>query len=332
MSSVAALPGRPHAGRMAKPRTFLPLLFVLAFLTFAVNASAATYVNTTPITIPDSGGASVYPSTITVSGQEGPINDISVALFNVGHTNPQDLDVLVVSPSGKAALVMSDSCGGGDVEDQTWVLHPQLRQGLTVMGADCPLVSYRATDKGFGGPDSWPGAPTPPYTTRLEELYGEDPNGVWKLYVIDDSPGHSGDLETGWGLIFGTEQAEVVIPGAGTAGPANPYPAKQTVVGKTGVVADVKVVIPGLYHRRPDDLDAVLVGPGGQKVMLKSDASGDAPLLSASWIIEDDPGTIGFPDATACTRSGRYKPTDHDPGESLSAPAPPGPFARPLSE
>jgi subtilisin-like proprotein convertase family protein len=313
---------------MVKSRSLLPLLFVLAFMAFAGSASAATYTNITPITIPDSGAASVYPSTINVTGQTGPIKDVSVALFNVGHTNPADLDILVVSPSGKAAMVMSDSCGSGNVEDQIWALHPTVKRNMTVMGNSCPDINYHATDKGFGGPDSWPGAPAPPYTTRFESLFGEDPNGEWKLYVIDDTPGNSGDIETGWGLIFETQKSEVVIP---SIGPADPYPAKQTVTGQEGVVSDLNVVISGLHHTRPDDLDALLVGPGGQKVMLMSDACGDANIPSAGWIIDDDMGATGLPDATACSFSPRHTPTDHEPGENLSAPAPPGPYATKMS-
>src|SRR5215203_6185730 len=245
---------------MPEPRTLLPLLFLLAL---QGSASAATFTNTTPITIPDSGAASVYPSTINVTGQQGSINNISVQLFNVGHANPEDLDILVVSPSGTASIVMSDVCGGGDVEDQLWSLHTTIQPGLSFMGAQCPSVSYKATDTGFGGPDSWPGAPAGTHLARFQDFFGEDPNGEWKLYVIDDSPGNAGDIETGWGLTFSTEQTEVNIPANGTSGPASPYPATQTVSQQTGVVADVDVVIPGIYHTRPDDIDALLVGPGG---------------------------------------------------------------------
>ena len=45
---------------------FLPLLLV--WFVAVAPARAATFINATPVTIPASGPANVYPSTINVSG------------------------------------------------------------------------------------------------------------------------------------------------------------------------------------------------------------------------------------------------------------------------
>jgi hypothetical protein len=49
--------------------------------------------------------------------------------------------------------------------------------------------------------------------------------------------------------------------------------------GETGVISDVNVGIDGIWHQAPDDLDMLLVGPAGQKVVLTASIS-DSPLAS----------------------------------------------------
>src|SRR4051812_45238590 len=63
----------------------------------------------------------------------------------------------------------------------------------------------------------------------------------------------------------------VLIPLSGTIGAAGPYPSVITVSGLSGVVSSVVVTLTNLTHTYPDDIDALLVGPGGQNVMLMSD-------------------------------------------------------------
>ncbi|MFM6308461.1 MAG: hypothetical protein ACKPGB_09370, partial [Dolichospermum sp.] len=54
------------------------------------------FSNPNPITIPDSGTSTPYPSTINVSGLSGNINSLKVTLTNLSHTWPDDIDVLLV--------------------------------------------------------------------------------------------------------------------------------------------------------------------------------------------------------------------------------------------
>src|SRR3712207_7848809 len=53
-----------------------------------------------------------YPSEIAVSGLTGPITDVTVTLHRFGHDFASDVDILLVSPSGKSVILMSDACGG----------------------------------------------------------------------------------------------------------------------------------------------------------------------------------------------------------------------------
>ena len=52
--------------------------------------------------------------------------------------------------------------------------------------------------------------PPPPYSTNLSAFNGNNPNGDWSLYVIDDMPGDSGVISNGW--ILNLTTAGVVPP------------------------------------------------------------------------------------------------------------------------
>ncbi|MFM6025030.1 MAG: Calx-beta domain-containing protein, partial [Dolichospermum sp.] len=69
-----------------------------------------TFTNSAPISIDDqlSGGTTPYPSTISVSGLSGNINNLKVTLNNVSHTWIGDVDLLLVGPTGAKSILMSD--------------------------------------------------------------------------------------------------------------------------------------------------------------------------------------------------------------------------------
>ena len=62
---------------------------------------------------------------------------------------------------------------------------------------------------------------------------------------------------------------------------ATPYPASVNVSGMSGTISKVVVKINGLTHAFARDIDMLLVGPGGQKVMLMSDAGGNLAISNA---------------------------------------------------
>jgi subtilisin-like proprotein convertase family protein len=121
--------------------------------------------------------------------------------------------------------------------------------------------------------------------------------------------------------------APILIPATGTSGPAAPYPSTINVSGITDPVTKVTVTLKNMNHTFPDDIDVLLVGPGGQKLLLMSDAGGSADIVN---------NTYTFDDAAAATlsdvgplASGTFKPSNFATGDTFPAPAPVGPYPDP---
>lgn len=85
------------------------------------------------------------------------------------------------------------------------------------------------------------------------------------------------------------------------------------------------VTFSNLAHPYPADLDCLLVGPQGQKVMLMSDAGSDSAPIRFLTFDDAAPDLLPRYEPLA---SGTYQPTDYEPA-NLPAPAPAGPY--PLS-
>ncbi|MEO6062469.1 MAG: M14 family zinc carboxypeptidase [Thermoflexales bacterium] len=120
--------------------------------------------------------------------------------------------------------------------------------------------------------------------------------------------------------------ASVSVPGSGSA---SPYPSSISVSGMANVTSKIVVRLKGLSHTYPDDLDVLLIGPGGQKLLLMSDAGGGRDINGV---------TFTFDDAAAATlanssqlATGTYRPSNYGTGDTFAAPAPAGPYSSALS-
>jgi subtilisin-like proprotein convertase family protein len=121
--------------------------------------------------------------------------------------------------------------------------------------------------------------------------------------------------------------APILIPATGTSGPAAPYPSTINVAGVVGPVSKVTVTLKNMNHTFPDDVDVLLVGPGGQKLLLMSDAGGSADLVNNTYTFDDTAaGTLAD---GALNASGTYKPSNFGTGDTFPAPAPVGPYTDP---
>jgi subtilisin-like proprotein convertase family protein len=175
--------------------------------------TTTTFTNSAPITINDNAVASPYPSTINVSGFGGTTSNVTVTLKGFTHTFPDDVDVLLVSPTGQKYIMMSDVGGGGDVAAIDVTLDDAAAAGIPDAG---PLAtgSFKPSNVGANDPFAAP-APAAPYLnaapgggdTFASAFGGANPNGVWSLYVVDDATGDLGSFAGGWSITISAQGA-----------------------------------------------------------------------------------------------------------------------------
>jgi subtilisin-like proprotein convertase family protein len=107
---------------------------------------------------------------------------------------------------------------------------------------------------------------------------------------------------------------------------ALPYPSAVAVPATTGTITKVTVTIYGLTHARQNDLDILLVGPLGQKVLLMSDVGGGVSVANVNLTF-DDAATVFLPTSAVSITTGTYKPTDSGAtSDAFSASAPAAPY------
>jgi subtilisin-like proprotein convertase family protein len=166
---------------------------------------ATTFSNLNSILIPGSGTegmASPYPSVINVSGLTGAIADVNVTISGLSHTFPDDIDILLVGPTGQTIILMSDAGGPHDVTNLTMTFDDETlsfpSNGNSLISGLFQPINYT----GNGGPnDVFPGpAPAGPYGALLSAFDGTGPNGDWRLFVFDDEGQDAGRIANGWSL------------------------------------------------------------------------------------------------------------------------------------
>jgi hypothetical protein len=180
------------------------------------------FPNTHCIRIPDPKAkhhALPYPAPIKVSGLTGKITKITVTLRNMSYTYPDNLNIMLVGPSGQNIVLMSDAGGNFSVQKVTLTFDDN---------ADQPLPNKGKIQTGYFKPSHYRmgfepfplPAPKPSAATKLSTFNGTDPNGTWKLFIFDryheESHRHHhklnkhmgygrGAISSGWALTITTD-------------------------------------------------------------------------------------------------------------------------------
>ncbi|MCA1656125.1 MAG: Ig-like domain-containing protein [Actinobacteria bacterium] len=202
----------------APPLALLGLLGLLALGGRQASADGpTTFSNATPINVTDRacpagsppGTATLYPSTINVSGMSGTVTTLTVSVKGATHAFPGDFEALLVGPTGQNIKLFSDA--GGQPTTNVTVNFSDAAAGVlpqnAAWGAANSTVSSKPIDYNEPGfPDVFPApAPTPSAATTLAGAFnGTNPNGTWSLYVIDDACGDAGSFGGGWSLTVTT--------------------------------------------------------------------------------------------------------------------------------
>ena len=167
----------------------------------------STFSNTTFISIPDSGTSDPYPSIINVSGTSGNLTKLTVTLTNLNHTFTDDIDVLLVSPTGAKSILMSDVGGGSDLINVTLTFDATATSSLSDFDG-ISSGTYRPTN--FDDSDFFNSpAPEGPYNADFSVFNGTNPNGQWRLYIVDDASGDVGNVASGWSISIETEESVI---------------------------------------------------------------------------------------------------------------------------
>ncbi|HEV7700487.1 MAG TPA: Calx-beta domain-containing protein [Pyrinomonadaceae bacterium] len=231
-------------------------------VTLTLNDSATQFRQSAAITMTTTG-ATPYPSILSVSGLPTSNGGFRVTLFDVSQQVPDNMDVLLVDPTGKTYVLMADAGGvlppidpSAPVtltftDNSSTVLPDSNPPGLTT-GVYLP-TTWTSNISSFPA-----GAPVAPYMepgsavsrpgkTLFDRFGGLDPNGDWKLYVRDDqtidpitnSPAVlTGAIAGGWGLqFFAPTAAGVSVSGrVRTAGGDGIAGARVTITDGHGII------------------------------------------------------------------------------------------------
>lgn len=165
------------------------------------------------ITINDRAGdspakATPYPSVQYVTSEIEAITKVTVTLIGWNHGNYADCHVLLVSPAGTAVYLAGNAMDAGfNAFDSRFVFDDDAADPLPEFSrptGPALTVTYRPTVYGdqLSFPSPAPALPAGPnsYATTLAEFIGEDPNGAWKLYILDDTALDSGYIYQGFSL------------------------------------------------------------------------------------------------------------------------------------
>ncbi len=146
---------------------------------------------------------------------------------------------------------------------------------------------------------------------------------TYTLSITNAGPVSAGVLTNT--LSFNNPRA-IDIPWAGRAGP---YPSSLYLTSIDGVVQNITLTLNNFSHTYPGDVSALLVGPGGQSVMLMSNALGGTDVNNVTLRFND--AGVNLPLSGTITSTAVYRPTSYGLTGDLADPAPAGPYSGNLS-
>ena len=153
-------------------------------------------------TVPGTAGA--YPITFDLTGVPVGV-DVTRVIVDVTlqHTFPDDVRLVLQSPSGTAVALMANA--GGSVDIAPGTLLRFIDGGLLMADAGPIVATAYSPGQVFGGGSAIP-APGPalPHGLTFGEFFGEPVRGTWNLYAYDDVGGESGQI-TSVSLLIETE-------------------------------------------------------------------------------------------------------------------------------
>ncbi len=291
------------------------LLVVLAIFSVSLaRAETVEFSNPAPLQIPaatpccTAKPASIYPSSMNVSGLNGVTRKVTVTLHGLSDENLDDMAVLLVGPSGGGVVLMASYDGG---RANAWTV--TFEEAAPPL--ECEPVGF-PTGSGVGphncgllAPFPIP-APAGPYGYLLEAL-GND--GVWSLYVDNDSGTQEASIAGGWSLRIETLAT-------------TPYNTARPTISGTGQPGQTLSCEPGSWLGLPP--------PSAFGYQWQRDGSSIAGATSQSYVVQNvDEGHTLTCEVTASSNVGRQTATSAGVAIPIvgSPVAPTGPVTNPAS-
>lgn len=141
------------------------------------------------------GAGSPYPLKKHYNFGLGKVRRVAVSLAGVKYARGGHLDVMLVGPTGRKAMMLSDVCGGHSLNLSSLsistrhsdVLPPGPSAACSDFHAYVRPVDYEPGEK-------MP-APAPPGPYGGASVFnGTNPNGTWSLYLADDTTTYTGSI------------------------------------------------------------------------------------------------------------------------------------------
>ena len=330
-------------------------------VTIALSSSDGTEGSVSPPSLVFTPGNALTPQTVIVTGVDDAVVDGSQAYTivtapavsadpaytgrdaaDVSVTNTDD-DVLAVPVIAAAgSTIQAESCGAGNGvidPDETVTVGLALVNNGTASTVD--LVATLLPAGGVtapSGPQSYGAlAPLAAAVSRSFTFTAAAACGGTLTATLHLQDGSTDLGSVSFTFTLGTSgaggtqtftnAAAVAIP---TSGNATPYPSSIAVSGLGGTVMKVTATLTGFAHGFPDDVDVLLVGPGGERMLILSDAGGGG-AVSGLNLTFDDAAASSLPDGSSLA-SGTWKASAYEPStDAFAPPAPAAPYGAALS-
>lgn len=319
--------------------TALILVFSLLpeFPSAAAKGGGTIFTNATPVTIntltspltaPIPG--TLYPSAINVTGMTGTVTKVEVTLKGFNHEFFNQVDMLLVSPTGARFVFMADAGGSSNVADRVYTFADDAAAPMSPF--DPPLSGTYKPSSGDGVTDVFPSPapagphPIPPTDSFASVFNGSDPNGEWRLFAVDDTVGNRGFIRSGWELAITTGGQPQTFSNPAYVGfhdsfvESDPYGTAINVSGLSGSVSKLRLTLNGFTHTDPQDVDMLLVGPNGSGAVIFSDLGSSGSVSGLNITLDD--AAAGTPPTPLV--SGTFRPANFSGfPDFFPAPAPP---------
>ncbi|CAN5588266.1 hypothetical protein BH10ACI3_BH10ACI3_21140 [soil metagenome] len=179
-----------------------------------INDTATRFRNEVPILIDGGGTSNPYPSQITVAGGPSIVGGMRITLYDLQAMSPDTIYVMLMSPRGQKFVLMGGAGGTADLPGPVTLNFTDTAG--RVMPDTAPLTTNDFEPTTWGIVKPFPLAPAGPTNlpgstiggggtqTLIGNFGGTNSNGVWTLFVIDDSAMSVpvGKFAGGWGLEF----------------------------------------------------------------------------------------------------------------------------------